>query len=97
MVTSLVLVSTAVVSGEASHELLILNATVIVDELAGLGATKGCGGASVMSDDHVAVFAADPLETLWCGHIEVSHVGLQVRPIFGCAQRKEIEAGEWWR
>jgi hypothetical protein len=85
MATSLAFVAPPIISGEASHELLILNATVVVDELGGFVPAQCCCCASVMSDRHVAVLAANPLETLWCGHIEVSHVGSAVRSVFGCA------------
>ena len=55
------------------------------ERIRSLVAAKEWFGGSAMSDDQVAVLPANPPETLWCGHIEVSHVGLQVRLVFGCA------------
>ncbi|MFT5268239.1 MAG: hypothetical protein ACI88C_001672 [Acidimicrobiales bacterium] len=75
MVLGLALVSTTVAAGQAGQESLVIAVCRVVNGFALLWRRKG----------GFAVLPANPPETLWCGHIEVSHVGLQVRLVFGCA------------
>ena len=81
-------IATAIVASQPSHQFLVLSAAIVVEELGSFAAAQCCCGASVMGDYDIAVLAAYPLESLWCGHVAVSHMLVPPRP--GIKARKEF-------